>query len=143
MNALLDEKNKAFEVLLIEDNQADIVLVQEALKEVNKNIRLSVVKDGEEALDYLHKKKIYTHVSNPDLVILDINLPRKGGFEVLQIIKEDPGLKPIPVVVFTSSGSQKDILRTYGLGGLCMLTKPLGFYEFMESIKSITSSFLK
>ncbi len=143
MNTLeVTEKSKTFEVLLVEDNLADIALVQEALREVDVNVNLSVAKDGVKAMEYLLKNGSYSDAPNPDLVILDINLPKKYGREVLNDMKNNASLKYVPVVVFTSSRSHKDVVKTYGLGAVCLITKPLGFYEFVESVKSTISNFL-
>lgn len=133
---------KTAQILLIEDNPGDIVLVQEALRENGSGIRLDVVTNVDEAMDYLYRRNHYEDVSKPGLIILDVNLPKKNGLELLQEIKNEPGLKDIPVVVFTTSRSDKDILKTYGLGGACLITKPLGFYEYMECVKSITSGLM-
>src|SRR5262245_28283642 len=138
----LERDAQVSQVLLIEDNPSDVVLVQESLKESNIQVKLNVVLDGTQAMDYLRRNEPFQDAPVPHLIILDINMPKVNGLEVLQEIKADPLLKHIPVVVLTTSRSDKDILKTYGLGATCFITKPLGFYEFMESVKSIVGNFL-
>lgn len=130
------------EILLIEDNLGDVVLVREALKEVSINVRLNVVEDGLQAMDYLQRKGSYRTASVPDLILLDINLPKKNGMEILKEIKDDPKLRHIPIVVLTTSRSDKDIVKTYGLGASCFVSKPIGYSEFMESVRSVVQNFL-
>jgi DNA-binding response OmpR family regulator len=142
-NTMVNTDQDTSTVLLIEDNAGDVILVQEALKEIPLAVHLAVARDGEEAMRYLQQEPPPAETSPVDLIILDINLPKKDGFEVLKDIKSIPALKNLPVVVFTTSRSDKDILKTYGMGATCMLTKPLGFYEFIESIKSILSTCLR
>lgn len=134
---------KTAAILLIEDNPGDIVLVQEALKELEFDVCLGVVSNSDDAMDYLTKRGNYPDAPDPDLVILDINLPRKNGLDFLRDLKHREDLRDIPVVVFTTSRSNKDILKTYSLGGVCLITKPLGFYEFMESVRSIITNLVR
>jgi two-component system, chemotaxis family, response regulator Rcp1 len=128
---------RPIEVLLVEDNPVDVIVTNEALKEAKIWNRLHVVGDGVEALDFLYKRGQYASAPKPDLILLDLNLPKKDGREVLEEIKEDPILKRIPVVVLTTSESEIDILRTYQLHANCFITKPVGLEQFSEIIKSI------
>lgn len=137
------QQEKSFEVLLVEDNSGDVILIQESLKDSEVKVNLRVVKDGVEAVDYFSKRPPFSQASRPDLILLDINLPKKGGLEVLQEIRSHPDLKSVPVVVLTTSHSDKDILKSYGLGADCFVTKPIGFHEYMASIRSIIKNFLR
>jgi CheY-like chemotaxis protein len=129
--------DRNLEVLLVEDNPGDIDLTREALKEGKISIHLNVVKDGEEAMKYLQRRPPYFEAPRPDLILLDLNLPKKDGREVLGEIKSDNELKTIPVVILTTSEAETDILRTYGLGANCYITKPVGFPEFIKVVRSI------
>jgi two-component system response regulator len=124
-------------VLLVEDNEADVRLTQEALKECKMIINLEVVMDGVEAMNFLFKKGKYRTKSRPDLIILDLNLPKKDGREVLADIKQNDTLKRIPVVILTTSKSDEDILKTYNLHANCFVTKPLDLDQFIEIVKKI------
>ena len=128
---------EAIDVLLIEDNPGDVRLTQEALRDGKMINKLSVVSDGVDALDYLRQKGRYGGAMRPDLILLDLNLPRKDGREVLTEIKADPDLKRIPVVVITSSKSDEDVLRSYNLHANCYITKPVDLAEFIRVVKSI------
>lgn len=125
------------EILLVEDNPGDVRLTQEALKDNKFRNNLSVVEDGEEALAFLKKEGKYVDVSRPDLILLDLNLPKKDGREVLAEIKADEHLKRIPVVVLTTSKAEEDILRAYDLNANCYITKPVDFEQFIKVVKSI------
>jgi chemotaxis family two-component system response regulator Rcp1 len=125
---------KEVHILLVEDNEGDIVLTLEALKEARINNCVNVVKDGEEAMNYLNKKGEYTNATTPDLILLDINLPKIDGKEVLANIKNDDILKIIPVVMLTTSDSEKDIIESYNNHANCYITKPVGFENFMKVI---------
>ena len=125
------------EILLIEDNPGDVRLTQEALRDGKIINRLSVVSDGVEALDFLRHKGGFAGAIRPDLILLDLNLPRKDGREVLAEIKEDPDLRRIPVVVITSSKSEEDVLRSYNLHANCYVTKPVDFQQFVAVVRSI------
>jgi CheY-like chemotaxis protein len=125
------------EILLVEDNPGDVRLVEEALKDGRGNTRLNVVEDGIEAIAYLRKEDGYGEVTRPDLILLDLNLPRKDGREVLAEIKEDPSLRRIPVVVLTTSESETDIRNAYELYANCYITKPSGLEQFVEVMKSV------
>lgn len=129
--------SEPFEILLVEDNPGDIRLTEEALKETDVKTRLISVVDGEEALAYLRKKGDFANVSQPDLIFLDLNLPRKNGLEVLEEIKSDEDLKYIPVVVITSSEAEHDIVKSYDLHANCYITKPVDFDDFSNVIQSI------
>jgi two-component system response regulator len=125
------------EILLVEDNQADVRLTQEALKDEKLHINLSVVNDGVEALAFLRREGRYANTVRPDLVLLDLNLPRKDGREVLEEIKNDPNLMVMPVVVLTTSDAEKDILESYELHANCYIIKPLDLNQFSRVVKSI------
>jgi CheY-like chemotaxis protein len=126
-------------ILLVEDNPGDVRLTQEALKESNLNhrLQLKVVPDGEEALLYLSREGKYLHEETPDIIFLDLNLPRKDGREVLEEIKQSPKWKMIPVVILTTSEAEQDILKSYELHANCYITKPVDINQFIEVVKSI------
>jgi len=131
------EYGKPIEILLVEDNAGDTRLAVEALKESKIRNILHCVADGVEAMDFLHKKGKYSGEPRPDLIILDLNLPKKDGREVLAEIKSDSELKRIPVVILTISKAEEDILKTYNLHANCFITKPLDLNQFSTVIKSI------
>ena len=133
---------KPIDILLVEDNPGDIRLAQEALKESKIKNRLFVVEDGEEAMAFLRREGRYAEVPRPDLMLLDLNLPRKSGREVLSEVKSDADLKRIPVVVLTVSKAEEDILKCYNNYANCYITKPLDFSQFMEITKSIEEFWL-
>lgn len=124
-------------VLLIEDNPGDIRLTQEALKEDRLKVNLYVTTDGEEATQFLHKQGKYADSPKPDLILLDLNLPKKDGRQVLKDIKSDPVLKSIPVAILTMSSAEEDILQSYRLQANCYITKPMDLNKFMQVIKEI------
>lgn len=128
---------KEIHILLIEDNEGDIVLTIEALKEARINNTIDVVRDGEQAMCFLRKEGAYAGAQTPDLVLLDINLPKIDGKEVLANIKNDEKLKVIPVVMLTTSDSEKDIFESYHNHANCYITKPVGFQSFIEVIHTI------
>jgi CheY-like chemotaxis protein len=130
------------EILLVEDNPGDVRLTLEALKDGKVLNHLSVVGDGVEAIAFLHQEGAYANAPSPDLIFLDLNLPKKDGREVLQEIKNDESLKHIPVVVLTTSNADMDILRTYELHANCYITKPVDFEQFTKVIKSIEDFWL-
>ena len=130
------------EILLVEDNPADVRLTQEALKEEKLLINLNVVNDGVEALAFLHREGRYASAVRPDLILLDLNLPRKDGREVLEEIKNDPHLMNIPVVVLTVSEAEKDIMESYHLHTNCYIVKPLDLNQFSRVVKSIQDFWL-
>ncbi len=129
--------NKEVKILLVEDNEGDIVLTLEALKEAKVSNGIEVVGDGEEALQYLRKEGRFKKAETPDLILLDINLPRLGGKEVLAEIKKDKDLMIIPVVMLTTSDSEKDILESYHNHANCYITKSADFEKFMHVVRMI------
>jgi chemotaxis family two-component system response regulator Rcp1 len=129
--------NGCIQVLLVEDNPGDVRLTKEALKEGKLLNQLTVVGDGVEALSLLRKEGIYADAPQPELILLDLNLPKKDGREVLAEIKADPNLRRIPVVVLTTSSSEEDILKIYDLHANCYITKPVDLEQFMGVVKSI------
>ncbi len=131
-----------FDILLVEDDPGDVDLTREALKEAGVVVNLHVVDNGVEALNYLRQQDPYTHALHPDLILLDLNLPRKDGREVLREVKGDPSLRHIPVVILTTSESSTDIRAVYGLGGNCYVTKPISFDEFARVVQSIEDFWL-
>ena len=133
---------KTVEILLVEDNPADARLVMEVFKDFKINNKLHHVKDGVEAMDYLHHNEKYEDTSKPDLILLDLNLPRKDGREVLREIKEDKELKCIPVVILTTSSAEEDVLKTYCNHANCYIIKPVDFDQFIKVIQSIESFWL-
>jgi chemotaxis family two-component system response regulator Rcp1 len=130
------------EVLLVEDSPGDVRLTKEALKDAKVHINLRVVRDGIDAMAFLMREGEYATVPRPDLILLDLNLPRKDGREVLREIKENPELKSIPVVILTTSASEADILRSYLLHANCYITKPVNLDGFLTVVKSIDSFWL-
>lgn len=130
------------EILLVEDNAADVRLTVEALREGKVRNRLTVARDGEEALDVLARRGPFAEAPRPDLILLDLNLPRKDGREVLAIIKADPSLKRIPVVVLTTSSAELDIIKSYNLHANCYITKPVDLDQFVRVVKSIDDFWL-
>ncbi len=136
------EAGRQAEFLLIEDNPGDVRLTREALRESKVRNNLNVVGDGEAALLYLKRQSPYTDAPRPDIILLDLNLPRKDGREVLAEIKGDPSLRRIPVVVITSSEAEQDILRTYDLHVNCYVTKPVDLDQFIKVVQSIESFWL-
>lgn len=133
---------KVIDILLVEDNPGDVRLAQEALKGSKIRNNLFVVDDGVKAMEFLHRQGNYKNSPRPDLVILDLNLPRKSGREVLADIKMDDNLKRIPVVVLTVSRDEEDILKVYNLHANCYITKPIDFEQFMKITKTIEDFWL-
>jgi CheY-like chemotaxis protein len=130
------------EVLLVEDSPGDVRLTKEALKDAKVHINLRVVRDGIDAMAFLMREGEYATALRPDLILLDLNLPKKDGREVLREIKENPELKSIPVVILTTSASEADILRSYLLHANCYITKPVNLDGFLTVVKSIDSFWL-
>jgi len=130
------------EILLVEDNPGDVRLTQEALRDAKVQNRVSIVQDGVEALEFLHRHGVYADAPRPDVILLDLNLPRKDGREVLAEVKADPNLRRIPVVVLTTSEADEDILRAYNLNANCYITKPVDFEQFFKVIHSIEDFWL-
>jgi chemotaxis family two-component system response regulator Rcp1 len=133
---------RAIEILLVEDNPGDIRLTVEALKEGKVRNRMHTVGDGEEALAFLRRQGPYAEAPRPDLILLDLNLPKKTGQEVLAEIKEDPDLRRIPVVILTVSEAEADIIKTYNLHANCYITKPVDLDRFIEVVKTIEDFWL-
>lgn len=124
-------------ILLVDDNEGDILLTREALEEAKIVNRISVAYDGIEAIRFLKAAPPFTHRDTPDLILLDINLPKMDGKEVLSIIKSDPELRRIPVIMLTTSSSEKDILASYDNHANCYITKPVDLERFMEVVRTI------
>jgi two-component system, chemotaxis family, response regulator Rcp1 len=131
------------EILLVEDSPADVRLTREALKEARVRNNVSVAVDGVDALDFLHRRGKYADAPSPDLILLDLNLPRKDGREVLESIKEDEFLRHIPVVVLTTSQSEQDIAQSYQLRANAYVTKPVDLEQFLTVVKSIEGFWLE
>ncbi|MEH2002959.1 MAG: response regulator [Nostoc sp.] len=125
------------EVLLVEDNPGDAELTRIALEDSKISIHLNVVEDGVEAMAFLRKQEKYVKAAHPDIVLLDLNLPRKDGREVLAEMKGDENLKRIPVVILTTSQAEEDILKAYNLSANCYITKPVDFDQFVKIVQSI------
>lgn len=141
MSVEVDDKPKI--ILLVEDNKADIRLIQEALKKSSVPHEIVTVRNGMEAMAYLRREEEYADAIRPDLILLDLNLPRKDGREVLAEIKADPGLKRIPVVVLTTSHNQDDISQSYDLHVNCYITKSRNLSQLFEIVKGIEDFWLK
>jgi len=136
------ETLRSIEILLVEDNPGDVELARVALRMSKVHNMLNVVEDGEAAMAYLRRQGEYAETRRPDLVLLDLNLPRKDGREVLAEIKGDPGLKRIPVVILTTSKAEEDVLKSYDLHANCYITKPIDLSQFMKVVKSIEDFWL-
>jgi len=132
-----EETGRPVEILLVEDNAGDIRLTQEALKDAKVRNNMHVTRDGVEAMSFLRREGKYATAPHPGIILLDLNLPRMNGREVLAEIKKDPNLKHIPVVVLTTSEAEQDIVECYGLHVNCYITKPVGLGQFMKVVKSI------
>ena len=130
------------EVLLVEDSPGDVRLTREAFRDAKVPIHLHVATDGAHAMAFLNREGEHANAPRPDLVLLDLNLPKKDGREVLQEIKESPTLKSIPVVILTTSSSEADILKSYRLHANCYITKPVGLEGFLTVVKSIDNFWL-
>ncbi|HRI51474.1 MAG TPA: response regulator [Pseudomonadota bacterium] len=135
-------EGRPIHILLVEDNAGDVRLTREALKEGKVGNSLTVAPDGIEALAILRQEGRYAGEARPDLILLDLNLPKKDGREVLAEIKDNPTLKRIPVVVLTTSKAEEDILRTYDLHANCYITKPVDFEKFVAVVRSIDDFWL-
>lgn len=139
---MVEETGRPAEFLLVEDNPGDVRLTREALKECKLRNNLSVVGDGVEALAFLRREGQYAEAPRPDVILLDLNLPRKGGREVLAEIKADPVLRRIPVVVITSSEAEQDVLASYDLHVNCYVNKPVDLDQFIKVVRSIGTFWL-
>lgn len=133
---------RLIEILLVEDNPGDVRLTREALKDAKVTNTLHVVEDGVLALDFLHRRPPFSEAPRPDLILLDLNLPRKSGREVLAEIKSDERFRAIPVVVLTTSKAEEDILRAYNLHANCYITKPVDFTQFTTIVRTIEDFWL-
>jgi two-component system, chemotaxis family, response regulator Rcp1 len=133
---------RPIEILLVEDSPSDAALTQEALQAGKIANHLHRVVDGVEALEYLRQQGAFTKAVRPDLIMLDLNLPRKDGRDVLKELKNDPALQTIPVIVLTTSRAEKDVLQSYQLNANCYITKPVDFENFVEVIRSIEQFWL-
>jgi CheY-like chemotaxis protein len=133
----MKKQAQPIDMLLVDDNPGDVRLTQEVLRDTKLINRLCVVTDGEQAMDFLKRRSTYAGAIRPDLVLLDLNLPRKNGREVLSEIKADPDLKRIPVVILTSSQAEEDVLKSYDLHANCYITKPVDLDQFVQVVKSI------
>lgn len=142
MNLMIQAQNKLANVLLIEDNPGDVRLTQEAIKEGELPIQLNICRDGEEAIHYLRKIKGFEDAQIPQLILLDLNLPRKDGREVLEEIKSNPDLKKIPVIVLTTSNAEQDVNQCYDLHANCFITKPVDYQQFFLLMQQIDAFWL-
>jgi CheY-like chemotaxis protein len=139
---------RSVEILMVEDNPGDARLTQEAFKQgklhnhIETNFHINIVKDGTDALEFLYQQGSYQDAPRPDLILLDLNLPRTSGFEVLAAIKPDPNLRCIPVAILTTSEAHKDIIKAYELHANCYITKPIDLEQFLEAVKAIESFWL-
>ena len=129
--------NRKLQLLLVEDSEADARLIKEVMKEQNVAVDISVVRDGEEAMSYLYKQDGYENVGRPDLIVLDLNMPKKDGREVLAELKANLDLRSIPVLILTTSDSDEDILKSYKLQASCYVTKPMDLDKFSDIVKSL------
>jgi chemotaxis family two-component system response regulator Rcp1 len=125
------------EILLVEDNPVDVLVTEEALQDNSHHIRLTVLDDGKEALDYLYRRGKYCDATRPGLILLDLNVPKKDGREILEEIKQDSLLLAIPVIILTTSESEVDISKSYELHANCFVTKPAQFDQYLKVVKSI------
>ncbi len=130
------------EILLVEDSAGDVRLTQEALRDAKVQNNLHVVSDGMEATSFLWRQGKHANAPRPGLILLDLNLPKKGGREVLEEVKLDPSLKNIPVVILTTSAAEEDILRSYQLHANCYITKPVDLDQFLKVVKTIDDFWL-
>ena len=135
--------DKIVNILLVEDNPADARLIEEVFKDTNVNNKIYVVKDGVEAMDFLNKKNEYSDFPKPEMILLDLNLPRKDGREVLKEVKKNDELKSIPIVILTTSSAKEDVIKTYSNHANCYITKPVDFDQFLRVITAIEDFWLK
>jgi two-component system, chemotaxis family, response regulator Rcp1 len=140
--SFIGEGDMPIQVLLVEDSPGDVRLTQEAFREANKAIQLNVVVDGVEAMAFLRREGIHVHAPRPDLILLDLNLPKMDGREVLAHIKEDDSLKLIPTVILTTSDAEADIVKSYQLQANCYLNKPVQLDAFENLVKSVNDFWL-
>jgi chemotaxis family two-component system response regulator Rcp1 len=136
------QRGRPIEILMVEDNPGDVRLTKEALKDAKVSNTLRVVEDGAAALDYLHRRGVHADAPRPDLILLDLNLPKKNGREVLEEVKQDANLKSIPVVILTTSQAEEDVVRAYSLHANCYITKPVDFTQFAKIVRTIEDFWL-
>jgi CheY-like chemotaxis protein len=136
-------RNERIEILLVEDNPGDVELTTLAFEESQLQVHLNVVEDGVAAMEFLNRKSAYTKAPYPDMVVLDLNLPKKSGHEVLAEIKAHENFRRIPVVILTTSLAEEDVLRAYNLYANCYIKKPVGFSQFIEVVHSIEDFWFK
>jgi CheY-like chemotaxis protein len=139
----MNEEIKTIEILIVEDNPGDVRLIQEAFKDSIVPSRFHIVNDGEQALMFLYKQNTHSSAVRPDIIFLDLNLPKMNGMEVLEKIKSDHSLKSIPVVILTTSNSDEHVSRSYLLNANCYVTKPVDFDHFLSVVKTIESFWFK
>ena len=137
------QENRPINILLIEDNPGDVRLTQEAFKEGKVSTNLEIVMDGVEAIKYLRKQEKYADAATPDLILLDLNLPKRDGREVLKEVKADDELKRIPIVILTTSNAEQDIIKSYNLHVNCYINKPVDYDKFFDIIQKIEDFWLK
>ena len=138
-----ESTSRSIEILLVEDNPGDARLTIEAMRDAKLSNRLHIVEDGVEAMQFLRREGRFGDAPRPDLILLDLNLPKKDGREVLAEIKSEPSLKRIPVVVLTTSRAEEDVLRTYDLHANCYVTKPVDIEQFIKIVKQIDEFWFK
>jgi chemotaxis family two-component system response regulator Rcp1 len=138
----LEENGTPIQILLVEDSPGDVRLTQEALRDAKVQNILNIATDGMDAIAFLWQRGKHANAPRPDLILLDLNLPKKGGREILAEIKQDPSLKSIPVVVLTTSAAEEDILRSYQLHANCYITKPVDLDQFLKVVKTIDNFWL-
>ena len=138
----INDNKKSADILLVEDNPGDVRLIQEACREIKSTHHIHVVRDGEEAMEFLKKKGEFSEAPRPNLILLDLNLPKKSGYEVLADIKEDPVLKSIPVVVLTSSDAEQDMLKTGKLNVNGYVIKSADLDQLLSTVRSLESIWL-
>jgi chemotaxis family two-component system response regulator Rcp1 len=139
----MNEDTRSVEILLVEDNEGDAALVQEAMRAAKMTNRMHIVEDGVEAMTFLRREGRFADAPRPDIILLDLNLPKKDGRQVLAEVKADADLKCIPVVVLTTSDAEEDVLRAYELHANCYVTKPVDFAKFMQVVKQIDEFWIK
>ncbi|MFC8731474.1 response regulator [Luteimicrobium sp. NPDC057192] len=139
----MTQQRKTIDVLLVEDDPGDVLMTREAFEDHKVNNRLSVVPDGVSAMEFLRKEGQYADAPTPDLILLDLNLPRMDGREVLAALKEDPALRSIPVVVLTTSEAEEDVVRSYSLHANAYVTKPVDFDRFINVVRQVDEFFVE
>lgn len=135
-------EGRAVRILLVEDNPGDVRLTQEALRDAKVRNEMHVAIDGEKALAYLRREGEHKDAKRPDVILLDLNLPRKSGLEVLKEVKADDDMKRIPIVIITSSKAEQDIVRSYNLHANCYVTKPVDLHQFLEVVRAVEDFWL-